>query len=84
MISGRTRVFALLGNPVSHSLSPAMYNAAFGALGLDAVYVALRCEASELGSLMQGLAGEGAGETSPFRTNAPRRSWSDRSPKAHW
>ncbi len=61
MISGRTRVFALLGNPVSHSLSPAMYNAAFGALGLDAVYVALRCEASELGSLMQGLARGGGG-----------------------
>ncbi len=61
MISGRTRVFALLGNPVGHSLSPAMYNAAFQALGLDAVYVALRCEAAELGSLMRGLAGAGGG-----------------------
>ncbi len=61
MISGRTRVFALLGNPVSHSLSPAMYNAAFRALGLDAVYVALRCEASELEPLMRGLARAGGG-----------------------
>ena len=61
MISGRTRVFALLGNPVGHSLSPAMHNAAFQALGLDAVYVALPCEASELVVLMRMLARSGGG-----------------------
>ena len=33
MIDGSTRVFALLGDPVAHSLSPAMQNAAFRALG---------------------------------------------------
>ena len=43
VIDGSTRVFALLGDPVAHSLSPAMQNAAFRALGLRAVYVALRC-----------------------------------------
>lgn len=41
-ISGSTRLLALLGDPVAHSLSPAMHNAALLALGLDAVYVALR------------------------------------------
>ena len=40
VIGGATRVFALLGDPVAHSLSPAMQNAAFRALGLGAVYVA--------------------------------------------
>ncbi|RJX18724.1 MAG: shikimate dehydrogenase [Desulforudis sp.] len=40
MISGRTRVFGLLGFPVSHSVSPAMHNAAFAELGLDCVYTA--------------------------------------------
>ena len=43
VIDGSTRVFAILGDPVAHSLSPAMQNAAFRVLGLPAVYVALRC-----------------------------------------
>lgn len=37
-----TRVAALIGDPVSHSLSPAMHNAAFEALGVDWVYTAFR------------------------------------------
>jgi shikimate dehydrogenase len=39
-IGGSTRVFALVGHPVAHSLSPAIYNALFREEGLDAVYVA--------------------------------------------
>lgn len=38
-ISGKTKVLGLFGYPVSHSLSPAMHNAAFDCLGLDACYV---------------------------------------------
>ena len=41
-IRGSSRLLAVLGDPVVHSLSPTMMNAAIGALGLDAVYVALR------------------------------------------
>lgn len=41
-IGGSTRVLAVIGDPVAHSLSPVMHNAAIAALGLDAVYVALR------------------------------------------
>lgn len=40
MITGATRVAAVIGAPVRHSLSPALHNAAFALLGLDWVYVA--------------------------------------------
>lgn len=43
-ISPATRVYAVIGNPVEHSLSPAIHNAAFAALGLDAVYLRLKVE----------------------------------------
>lgn len=61
MITGRTRVFALLGRPVAHSLSPAMHNAAFHALGLDAAYVAIDCAAGAVAPLMRALAESGGG-----------------------
>lgn len=38
-ISGKTKICALLGWPVEHSISPAMHNAAFRTLGLDYCYV---------------------------------------------
>ncbi|HXN85470.1 MAG TPA: hypothetical protein VN867_05330, partial [Candidatus Binataceae bacterium] len=41
-ISGRTKVTAVFGEPVEHSMSPAMHNAAYAALRLDRVYVAHR------------------------------------------
>lgn len=40
LITGATRVVGVIGDPVAHSRSPAMHNAAFDALGLDWVYVA--------------------------------------------
>jgi shikimate dehydrogenase len=58
---GRTRVFALLGDPVAHSLSPVMQTAAFRVLGLDAVYVPLPCLATQLDVLMTALAAAGGG-----------------------
>ena len=39
-LSGHTRPFAVLGHPIGHTLSPVMHNAAFEALGLDAIYLA--------------------------------------------
>jgi shikimate dehydrogenase len=43
-IKTSTQVCAIIGNPISHSLSPAIHNAAFAALDLDFVYVAFRVE----------------------------------------
>jgi shikimate dehydrogenase len=47
-ISAKTRLLTVIGDPVVHSLSPAMHNAACRALGLDAVYVAQRVTAQSL------------------------------------
>jgi shikimate dehydrogenase len=43
-IGPSTKLCALIGNPVGHSMSPAIHNRAFAELGLDFVYVAFRVE----------------------------------------
>jgi shikimate dehydrogenase len=55
MISGKTLLLALIGHPVSHSLSPEMHNAAFAAEGLDYVYVALDVRPQDLSAAVSGL-----------------------------
>lgn len=47
-ISGHTGLLALIGSPVGHSGSPAMYNYSFERLGLDYVYVALDIKEDEV------------------------------------
>lgn len=47
-ISPATRVFAVLGHPVAHSLSPAMHNPTLEAMGMDAVYLAFDVPPEEL------------------------------------
>jgi shikimate dehydrogenase len=54
-----TRVLALLGEPVEHSLSPRIHNVALRTLQRNAVYVALRCSASDFPALLAGLARAG-------------------------
>lgn len=54
-ISGETRLLCLLGDPVSHSLSPKMHNAAFAYLGLNYAYLAFRSNEAELPSVVAGL-----------------------------
>ena len=39
MIDGKTKLYGITGNPVTHSLSPAMHNAAFAELNVNGVYV---------------------------------------------
>ena len=48
MISSKTSFIALIGNPVSHSLSPIMQNAALQYLGLDLIYLAIPCKDEDL------------------------------------
>jgi shikimate dehydrogenase len=55
MITATTRLVALLGHPVDHSLSPRMQNAAFAARALDWAYVACEVEPDVLPAAVDGL-----------------------------
>ncbi len=54
-ISGSSQVCGVIGDPVAHSVSPAMHNAAFKALNLDYVYVPFRVSRSELPQAVAGM-----------------------------
>lgn len=49
------RTYCLIGDPVSHSLSPAMHNAAFKSLSMDDVYIAYKVSSHELESSVESL-----------------------------
>jgi len=55
MITSRTSFIALIGNPVSHSLSPIMQNAALQYLGLDLIYIAIPCKDEDLELVLNSL-----------------------------
>jgi shikimate dehydrogenase len=48
VIGARTRWGVVIGDPVEHSLSPAIQNAAFAAAGIDAVFLAMRVAPTDL------------------------------------
>ena len=54
-ITGTTQLTALLGSPVSHSISPLMHNEAFGILGLDYVYLCFDVDEEALPAAVEGL-----------------------------
>jgi shikimate dehydrogenase len=73
VISGSTALYGLLGHPVGHSLSPALHNAAFEALGLDAAYVAMDVPPERLAEAMRGahaLGFRGLNVTVPHKRDA--------------
>jgi len=73
LLSGRTRLVGLIGNPVAQSLSPAMQNAAFAARALDWAYVPLLVEDGRLEDAIRGLVAlgfAGANVTAPHKTEA--------------
>jgi shikimate dehydrogenase len=71
-IDAHTQFCGLIGNPVEHSLSPAIHNAAFQKLGLNFVYLAFRVEA--IGDAIKGLRAlgnfRGASVTIPHKVSA--------------
>jgi shikimate dehydrogenase len=71
-INAYTQFCGLIGNPVEHSLSPAIHNAAFQKLGLNFVYLAFRVEA--IGDAIKGLRSlgnfRGASVTIPHKVSA--------------
>lgn len=54
-ITGTTTVCGIIGDPIAHTLSPAMHNAAFEQAGLDCVYVAWRVRRGDAGQCVQAV-----------------------------
>jgi 3-dehydroquinate dehydratase/shikimate dehydrogenase len=72
-VGASTPVYAVVGRPIGHSVSPAMHNAAFAATGVDGVYIP--CEASDFDdflALADALGIAGASVTAPFKEDAAR------------
>lgn len=70
MTGASTGLVCLLGNPVKHSLSPAMHNAAFRHLGMDMNYMAFQVEPEGLIRALEGLKAlgcRGANVTIPYK-----------------
>lgn len=55
LITGASQVFAIIGDPVAHSLSPVFWNQALASSGIDAVYVPLRVCRADLADAITGL-----------------------------
>lgn len=74
-VTGHTGLMALIGSPVGHSGSPAMYNYSFERLGLDYVYVALDVKENEVGdaiAAMRLFRMKGGNVTMPDKTEAAK------------
>ena len=54
-ITGRTNLCGVIGDPIEHTMSPAIHNAAFAQMGLDYVYVPFHVKQEELGKAIDGM-----------------------------
>jgi len=59
VISGKTRVCGVIGDPIEHSLSPTIHYAAFDHLKLDFVFLAFRVKTADLENAIRGMRGLG-------------------------
>ncbi len=55
VISGKTRVCGVIGDPIEHTLSPIMHNAAFKALKLDFAFLAFKVKAADVEKAVSGM-----------------------------
>ncbi len=55
LVSGKTKICGLIGDPIEHTMSPVMHNAAFKKLGLDYLYVPFRVSKEELSKAVKGI-----------------------------
>ncbi len=55
IISGKTRLCGVIGDPIEHTMSPVIHNAAFTRMGLDYVYVPFRVKKEGLAKAIQGM-----------------------------
>ena len=55
ILSGRTRIYGIIGCPVEHSFSPLMQNAAFDALKIDARYLAFSVKPEQVPQAIAGI-----------------------------
>ncbi len=54
-ISGEARICGVIGDPIKHTMSPVMHNAAFEKLELDYLYIPFRVKKGELGKAIEGM-----------------------------
>jgi shikimate dehydrogenase len=54
-ISGKTKICGIIGDPIEHTMSPVMHNAAFKNKGVDYVYLPFRVKKEELGKAIEGM-----------------------------
>jgi 3-dehydroquinate dehydratase / shikimate dehydrogenase len=67
-VSADAALYGVVGNPIAHSLSPAMHNAGFAALGLNATYVPLQAaDADDFVTYAKAVGIRGASITAPFK-----------------
>ena len=74
-MQGSTKTYCIIGDPIHHSLSPAMQNAAFAAKGLNSSYIAFRVPEAELKESIESLRSiniAGFNVTTPHKTYVMR------------
>jgi shikimate dehydrogenase len=73
--TGATRVAAVIGDPIRHSRSPAIHNAAFAATGLDWVFVAFEVPAGDGGAAVKSVRTLGLGGLSVTMPHKQDAAW---------
>jgi 3-dehydroquinate dehydratase/shikimate dehydrogenase len=74
-ITDRTAIYGVVGSPLTHSVSPAMHNAAFRAAGVDAVYVPMVASSAEDFTIFATALGvQGVSITIPYKVDLFNRA----------